>query len=402
MIGSKKQPIRKGGWVGGISAGQHGKGQQEPQKGKVERRIDADIVLGASGIVLNVFPEGDKAGQRGDQRAGAADVDTQQQLPVVVREMGQQDGRGNIADELAGQGAEEQRVTAHERTQQITHGIDASHVAGEDEEEHKGQQQRIIHHFQSLGVSDQQHRRDHNKADPIGDHPEHDDDGQHEQHQIQHGPAGGEPDGLVLDLHGLRPHEQAAHRQQGDGHRKGRGHDPHELPGGDVEEGVEVEILRVPEGGQHPAQIGGDVLHDEGKGHVALLAGGGKHQITQRQKGQQRHVVGNEHGADEGDIHQRQNTHAGVFEALDHLSGQHIEEVDILQRTDHRQHAEQARQRFQVKIAQIRTVRRDNDAGNGGSQQGDHHDHILFDECVHRRSSPLILSMQGPRPRTEG
>ena len=26
MIGSKKQPIRKGGWVGGISAGQHGKG----------------------------------------------------------------------------------------------------------------------------------------------------------------------------------------------------------------------------------------------------------------------------------------------------------------------------------------------------------------------------------------
>ena len=111
LIGSKKQPIRKGGWVGGISAGQHGKGQQEPQKGKVERRIDADIVLGASGIVLNVFPEGDKAGQRGDQRAGAADVDTQQQLPVVVREMGQQDGRGNIADELAGQGAEEQRVT---------------------------------------------------------------------------------------------------------------------------------------------------------------------------------------------------------------------------------------------------------------------------------------------------
>lgn len=67
-------------------------------------------------------------------------------------------------------------------------------------------------------------------------------------------------------------------------------------------------------------------------------------------------IIGDKHRAEEGDVNQGQDAHAGVSEELDHLFGQDIKEADIFQGAHHRQHAEQAGQRLEIKIAGIGPV----------------------------------------------
>ena len=59
-------------------------------------------MTGLSFLLLGVFPEGDQAGKRGDQRAYTANVHAQQKLLVVGGKLRKQDRRRHIADDLAG------------------------------------------------------------------------------------------------------------------------------------------------------------------------------------------------------------------------------------------------------------------------------------------------------------
>ena len=156
---------------------------------------------------------------------------------------------------------------------------------------------------------------------------------------------------------------------------------------------VKIQVLGIAEGGQHTAQIGGDVLEDEHQRHGVLLAGALQHEIAQRQKGQKGHVVGDEHGADEGDIHQRNDRHPQGFELFNDFSCQQIEKLDVFQGTNHRQHTKQAGQGAPVKIAQI--------LGIGGHQKhgderrnGRHRHHgISFHKGKHLRHKSTFFSL---------
>ena len=99
-----------------------------------------------------------------------------------------------------------------------------------------------------------------------------------------------------------------------------------------------------------------------------------EHKVAQRKKGQKRHIVGDEHGADEGDVHQRHHRRAQIPETADDILGQGVEESDIAQRLDHRQRTEQAGQGAEVKIAQVFSVRRDDERRHHrGNQRDDKH-----------------------------
>ena len=87
---------------------------------------------------------------------------------------------------------------------------------------------------------------------------------------------------------------------------------------------VQVQVLGVAERGEHPAQVGGDVLKDKHQRHGVFLSGAFEHVIAQGEKGQQSHVVGDEHGSDKGDIHQGDHRHAQRPEPLHDLSGQQV------------------------------------------------------------------------------
>lgn len=67
---------------------------------------------------------------------------------------------------------------------------------------------------------------------------------------------------------------------------------------------VEIEVLRVPDGGQHTAQVGGDSLQDDNGDHQAL-SGLRPDETQDREgegdKGDQRHVVCNGHAGEKAE-----------------------------------------------------------------------------------------------------
>ena len=121
--------------------------RQDNEKCEIKGGKQQDVIAGFSFVVLGVFPEGNQTGQGGNQRAHATDVDAQEKMLVIVCKLGQQDRRGDIADDLAGQHGNQQGVFLQQEREEGTDHVDSGHISGEDEEEYKGEQQGIIHHF---------------------------------------------------------------------------------------------------------------------------------------------------------------------------------------------------------------------------------------------------------------
>jgi len=171
--------------------------------------------------------------------------------------------------------------------------------------------------------------------------------------------------------------KQAAGRYQNDGNHKGPKHDACEFTSWNIEGGVEIQILRVAKGREHAAEVSGDVLQDEDGGQILFAAGKGENEITQRQEGDQRHIVGNQHGADEGDIDQRQRCGARRAGENDDAVRQDGEKVDVFQRADDRQSNKQAAQRFEIIVFQILLIRRHDAGGERRQHKGDD-EHSVF------------------------
>ena len=227
--------------------------QEQGQESEVIQGEATDIVSGATGIVFDIFPEGDQAGQRCDQGTYAADVYTDQKVCVVSGELGQEDGGGNITDALAGQGAEQQGISLQQLGEGSADGLDPRHISCKNKEEHKGQEQGIVYHLQSLAVCKEQSSGDHQQTDPVGDHTEDDDNRQCEEGQVQCGTLRLQGDLFVIYGKGFGFDKETAYRDQKNGDGKGDRHDPHKFIGRDLKFGVEVQVLRIAEGGQHTA-----------------------------------------------------------------------------------------------------------------------------------------------------
>ena len=109
-------------------------------------------------------------------------------------------------------------------------------------------------------------------------------------------------------LERLGPDEnEAQDGDKRDSHDKRREHNAHELTVGNTELGIEIEVLRIAEGGEHTAEVGGYILHYVGERHILFLARGVQDEVAERQEGQERHIVGNQHRADKGDVYEGEN-----------------------------------------------------------------------------------------------
>jgi len=347
--------------------------QKNDQERKVKGREAGDIRAGLARVVRHVLAEGDQTCERGNECAGAADVHAKQQLTVVVGELGEQNGAGDVTDDLAGQGAEDQHAAVEECGKEVADNVDAGHVARENEKANEGKEQGIVHLLQRLAVGKQQHGGDGDKANDIRNGAEDDGDGQHEQRQVKGGASAGE--GLFLALGHLDTHLGHEQKAGGDDHhscqQKGRGHDGDKFGIWNIKMGIEIQVLGIAEGGEHTAEVSGDVLHDKGEGHMLLLAGAGQDEKAERQKGQQRHVVGDEHRAEEGDHHQGKDRRAKVARCLDDAMRQNGKEADVFQRAYDSEGAKQTAERFEIQVGEISGIGRDDDGGDKGRHHGD-------------------------------
>ena len=227
--------------------------QQQRQECKIVQGEASDVIAGATGIVLHILPESDQTGKGGNQGTDSADVYADQQICVIAGKLGQEDGGGNIADALAGQGTEEEGVLFKQLRKQLTDRLDPCHVSCEYKEEYEGEEQGIVYHFQCFAVCKQQSGGNYQQTDPIGDHTEDDDNRQCEEGQVQCGTLRLQGDLFVIYGKGFGFDKETAYRDQQYGNGKGNDHDAYELTGRDPEFGIQIQVLGVAEGGQHTA-----------------------------------------------------------------------------------------------------------------------------------------------------
>jgi hypothetical protein len=136
--------------------------------------------------------------------------------------------------------------------------------------------------------------------------------------------------------------KQAANGEEHDRKSKWEEHNAHKFTRGNIELGVDIKILRVPEGGKHASEIGGNVLKNEYGSHIFFLAGRRERYVAQWQEGKKCHIVRKKHRAYKGNIYQRNRKRSCVAGALDYLSSGYGEESDVFQSADYCQSAEKA------------------------------------------------------------
>ena len=238
-----------------------------------------------------------------------------------------------------------------------------------------------------MPVQKPERQNDDGQTGTIGDQPQHHSDGQTEEPTVDHGPAAVYNDLRLRHRKPVLGEQQTAQENEHGGQDEGRQHHGKERPGGDAVIAEEVEILRIAEGGDHSAEVGGAVLENEQQRGVLFLPCDGEDEPAQRKKGQQGSIVGQEHGAEHGDDHQRRAYAPDGGKGVHHPLGKSGKDIQIPQRAHYRQNAEQAGEGLEVIISQICAVGRNEESGRCRRQQGDDQHGVGAapgSDCVHK------------------
>ena len=97
-------------------------------------------------------------------------------------------------------------------------------------------------------------------------------------------------------------------------------------------------------------------------------------------EGQQRHIVGDQHGGKETESHQKQRDGPQIRRGDTERMGQMREETGLPQPVDHGHQAVEQRQGSKVEVGEIPAVGRNEKAGEQGSQRGDEENGFPADE----------------------
>ena len=143
-----------------------------------------------------------------------------------------------------------------------------------------------------MPVQKPERQNDDGQTGTVGDQPQHHSDGQTEEPAVDRGPAAVYDDLCLRHRKPVLGEQQAAKKNEHGGQDEGRQHHGKERPGRDAVIAEEVEVLRIAEGGDHSAEVGGAVLENEQQRGVLFLPCDGEDEPAQRKKGQQGGIVG--------------------------------------------------------------------------------------------------------------
>ena len=300
--------------------------------------------------------------------------------------MRQQHRGRHVADDLAGGRAGQQRVIGHRLGQHRFDRGDARHIAREHEEADEGEQQPEVHRAQGATVEHEQAGYHGDERNRIRNQAKHRGDDHQKQRAERDGattvdrgdvgsrevpPLRRPPFGSA----GRRLREQGA-AQADEQHRHGKGqrHGSKEVRQRDVEPLEQVEVLRVSERHDHAAEIRRQALHDEREGKRAFPPRFEQSRRTEGQHHDESHVVRGDHRQHQRDAHDGRDGRAAGGETRHHRASRCFEHARVAQRTDKREDAEQASERFKIEVAQIGGVgRHDQHGGRRGERRHEQH-----------------------------
>ena len=144
----------------------------------------------------------------------------------------------------------------------------------------------------------------------------------------------------------------AQQEQQGRARCIGRG-ESQKLRKRQAGQGKQVEVLRVPYGGEHTAQIGRHGHQSHGEAQPFPLAGHLQHHHAQGDKGDEGHVVGDQHTAHKAQEHQGDHQAPHRPRPGEHPGGHILEELFLPQPLHQQHQTEQSDQSVEIDIVQI-------------------------------------------------
>lgn len=268
-------------------------GGEDDQKSKIERAEKPDIRERLALYVRGVLTEGNKACKRGDKRSYAPDIYTEQKLLVIRCKFREQYRARHVTDDLTGADRGEKRAFVQKRREEIVDYAYSRHVARKQEEADEGQKQGVIDLQKRLFVGKEDRKEDKRQADIVRNYAEYRQYRNREKDKVEYRALGiGALLAVIGKLQRLARDNKAAECEKNYRENERQYHYPHKFHRGNVELRVDIEVLRVAEGGQHASKICRDILEDKYRRHVLFLARCRKRNIAEGQEGEQRHVVG--------------------------------------------------------------------------------------------------------------
>ena len=369
-----------------------------------ERKIDEQkfeyVLFGFARTHAAVGIERNEACKRRDGRAQPADIHGDEQARIISRKFGQKHGGRHVGYDLTGQDAERERVERDERAEKAFDRGDTRHISRKDKKRTKGEKQRVVHMQNRAEIEKNQRRRHRQQSPVIGKNAENDEHRQDKQRRIDdNSPDGRALFGFGQDLRFFRFHKQADAQDQNERHRKRQCHDLEKLACTDTVIGIKIQVLRISERRKHPAQIGGDVLHDKRQRREFFVAARIQHKISERQKGDERHIVRHDHRPEIGDEHEREHDVAHIFEAPHDDVGKPHEKTNIFECRHDRKRTKKTGQRPQIEIPEIFPVERHKKTGHRRrDKRNDQHRTALYKMKEHRKAPFFRLCLRGGLP----
>ena len=268
-------------------------------------KMDQVFSLEAGKFLCRVFV-GDQACHGGDQRSQTSQVGADEERGALAGKAGQQEGCRNVADDLADCHGAEKLIAGDQPLEHAAEPGDLLHVSDENEKSREGDQKRVIDLGKYGAVCKEpdadDRRQENGNGDPFAHRPQ----AEEKHEQIAEEAFPGHPGRSRHRLHlgntkGKRfifsPQEREEDQQQG---QEGKGqHGAEKLAHSHLVVGIEVEVLRISNGSGHAAQVGGDGLKDDHRNQPVLAADHLQKLYGEGDKGDQRHVIGNEHAGEE-------------------------------------------------------------------------------------------------------
>lgn len=332
---------------------EHGEEGEDDEEAEVPEGEDAQEGGFLLGIVFTEKFEGDEAGQRCDEGAEAAEIDGGAEGGEIAGEAGEQNGGGNVADDLAGEDAEPEFATVHEGDEEGADGGNASDVADEDEEAEKCREQAVINLAEEAAVDDKNNGDDNEEHGAVGQNAENDEQAECEQREKgQHGTTevlrrrdlgarfvAGETVGEGRFAHAADAEDE---QDEGEG---GVGPDgPGEISEGHFGDGVEIEILRIADGGGHAAEVGGDGLENDELEHAVFALDHAENEDGKGNEGDEADVVGDDHAGEKAEQDHDGVEHAQAVGFFDERLSEQGEDAEMLQSGDNDHETEEQRE----------------------------------------------------------
>ena len=109
-----------------------------------------------------------------------------------------------------------------------------------------------------------------------------------------------------------------------------------------------------------------------------------ENEVTERQEGEQSHIVGNQHRADKGDIYEGEHACARVAEKPDYIFGEYVKKVYVFESGYDGESAEKAGKGFEIEIAGVFRVGGDYDRAYRRQSRRNTHHGVLSDEGAYK------------------